>query len=43
MTELFGRTGRYWLSRQQLPADERSTDVALLSQLDFTVPAVPAG
>jgi transposase len=35
MTDLFGRSGRHWLSRQVLPADERSTVAALLRQLDF--------
>jgi transposase len=33
--DLFGRTGRHWLSRQELPADERMTVKALLRQLDF--------
>jgi transposase len=33
--DLFGRTGRHWLSRQALPADERSSVQALLRQLDF--------
>jgi hypothetical protein len=32
---LFGRTGRNWLSRQELPVDERATVQALLRQLDF--------
>jgi len=35
VSDLFGRTGRHWLSRQDLPADERSTVQALLRQLDF--------
>jgi transposase len=35
VTDLFGRTGRHWLSRQELPADERATVQALLRQLDF--------
>jgi transposase len=35
MTDLFGRTGRHWLSRQTLPVDERGTVQALLRQLDF--------
>ena len=35
VSDLFGRTGRHWLSRQQLPADERSSVAALLRQLDF--------
>lgn len=35
VTDLFGKTGRHWLSRQELPADERSTVAALLRQLDF--------
>lgn len=34
MSDLFGRTGRHWLSRQELPPDERSTVAALLRQLD---------
>jgi transposase len=33
--DLFGRTGRHWLSRQVLPDDERSSVAALLRQLDF--------
>jgi transposase len=35
MSDLFGRTGRHWLSTQPLPADERSSVQALLRQLDF--------
>jgi transposase len=35
VSDLFGKTGRHWLSRQALPADERSTVAALLGQLDF--------
>ena len=35
VTDLFGVTGRSWLGRQDLPADERSTVAALLRQLDF--------
>jgi transposase len=35
VSDLFGRTGRHWLSRQELPADERSSVQALLRQLDF--------
>jgi transposase len=35
VSDLFGRTGRHWLSRRDLPADERSTVQALLRQLDF--------
>lgn len=35
VSDLFGRTGRHWLSRQELPADERATVAALLRQLDF--------
>ena len=35
VSDLFGTTGRHWLSRQELPADERSTVQALLRQLDF--------
>jgi transposase len=35
VTDLFGRTGRHWLSRQLLPDDERSSVQALLRQLDF--------
>lgn len=33
--DLFGTTGRHWLSRQDLPADERASVQALLRQLDF--------
>jgi len=29
VSDLFGRTGRHWLSRQELPADERATVQAL--------------
>lgn len=35
VSDLFGRTGRHWLSRQALPADERACVQALLRQLDF--------
>jgi transposase len=35
VTDLFGKTGRHWLSRQELPVDERATVSALLRQLDF--------
>src|SRR5690349_5954978 len=35
MSDLFGKTGRYWLGQQPLPADERSNVAALLWQLDF--------
>jgi transposase len=35
MSDLFGKTGRHWLSIQPLPADERSSVQALLRQLDF--------
>ena len=35
VSDLFGKTGRHWLSRQELPVDERSTVAALLRQLDF--------
>ena len=35
VSDLFGRTGRHWLSRQELPVDERSTVSGLLRQLDF--------
>jgi hypothetical protein len=35
VADLFGKTGRHWLSRQELPADERATVAALLRQLDF--------
>jgi len=35
VSDLFGKTGRHSLSRQALPADERSTVAALLRQLDF--------
>jgi transposase len=35
VSDLFGRTGRHWLSRQELPVDERATVAALLRQLDF--------
>jgi transposase len=33
--DLLGRAGRPWLSRQELPTDERSSVSALLRQLDF--------
>jgi transposase len=35
VSDLFGRAGRHWLSRQQLPLDERATVQALLRQLEF--------
>jgi len=35
VSDLFGTTGRHWLARQDLPADERSCVQALLRQLDF--------
>lgn len=35
VSDLFGSTGRHWLSRQALPADERSSVQALIRQLDF--------
>ncbi|MEQ4305535.1 IS110 family transposase [Plantactinospora sp. B6F1] len=35
VSDLFGKTGRHWLSRQPLPADESSSVRALLRQLDF--------
>lgn len=35
VSDLFGRAGRHWLSRQELPADEEATVAALLRQLDF--------
>jgi transposase len=35
VSDLFGRTGRHWLSGQDLPTDERSTASGLLRQLDF--------
>jgi transposase len=35
VSDLFGKRGRYWLSMQPLPADERSSVHALLRQLDF--------
>ena len=35
VSDLFGNTGRHWLSRQPPPADERDTVTALLRQLDF--------
>lgn len=35
VSDLFGKTGRHWPSRQDLPADERSCVAALLRQLDF--------
>lgn len=33
--DLFGTTGRHWLSRQDLPTDERAAVQALVRQLDF--------
>jgi transposase len=35
VSDMFTGAGRYWLGRQVLPADERSTVDALLRQLDF--------
>jgi transposase len=35
VSDLFGKTGRHWLSMQPLPADECSSVQALLRQLDF--------
>ncbi len=35
VSDLFGTTGRHWLSWQDLPADERASVQALLRQLDF--------
>lgn len=35
VSDLFGKTGRHWLARQELPADERCSVQALLRQLDF--------
>ena len=35
VSDLFGTTGRNWLGRQVLPADERAPVQALLRQLDF--------
>ena len=35
VSDLFGKTGRHWLSRQDLPDDETGTVQALLRQLDF--------
>jgi transposase len=35
VSDLFGTAGRHWLSRQDLPTDERSCVAALLRQLDF--------
>ena len=35
VADLFGTTGRHWLARQALPADERASVQALLRQLDF--------
>jgi transposase len=35
VSDLFGKTGRYWLATQPLPGDERSSVQALLRQLDF--------
>ena len=37
VSDLFGGTGRHWLSRQDLPADERSTVAALIRQRTSTV------
>jgi transposase len=35
VSDLFGTTGRHWLSRQDLPADKQDSVQALLRQLDF--------
>jgi transposase len=35
VSDLFGKTGRHWLSRQPLPTDEQASVQALLWQLDF--------
>lgn len=35
VSDLFGKTGRHWLSRQPLPDDEHASVQALLRQLDF--------
>jgi hypothetical protein len=35
VSDLFGKAGRHWLSRQPLPEDERASVQALLRQLDF--------
>jgi transposase len=35
MSDLFGSAGRHWLTRQDLPDDERDCVEALLRQLDF--------
>ena len=35
VSDLFGTTGRHWLSRQALPADEQASVQALLRQLNF--------
>jgi transposase len=35
MTDVFGRSGREWLNRIELPLDERETIDACLRQLDF--------
>jgi len=35
VSDLCVRTGRHWLGRQELPADELSTVAVLLRQLDF--------
>lgn len=35
VSDLFGKTGRHWLSRQPLPEDEQASVQALLRQLDF--------
>jgi transposase len=37
VTDLFGKRGRDWLMRQDLPADEKQTMAALLRQLDFHI------
>src|SRR5574340_11270 len=42
VTDLFGKAGRTWLSRQDLPADEHHTVTALLRQLDFLADEVAA-
>lgn len=35
VSDLFGKNGRHWLARQDLPEDEAATVQALLRQLDF--------
>jgi transposase len=35
VADLFGKTGRHWLSRRLMPTDEQSSVQALLRQLDF--------